>query len=61
MARTVKVNARLSIGYANASRHDELEVEVPDNCTPAEREKLIDEAVQDWIGNYLDWSWVMVD
>ena len=48
---------RLSIGAANASQDDE--VEIPDEdlaaCeTDDERDKLIDGYLQDWMNNYID-------
>lgn len=53
---TIKLH--LSIGYANASRSDEEEIddELWESLSEEEREELLDEIATDWGNNYIDLS-----
>lgn len=50
----IKLKVSLSIGYANATRTDELELEVDDDATDEEIETQAEELTNDWSGNFID-------
>jgi hypothetical protein len=52
--KIVKVNVKLSIGYSNASREDELDIEVPEGLSKEEEGTIIWEEVEQWSQNYID-------
>lgn len=52
-----KINVHLSIGYANASRNEVIEVDVPDDCTPQEADDIKDHAAEEWAQNWMDPGW----
>lgn len=59
--RIVKIKTHLSIGYANANREDELELQVDDDATPEEIEKDAEQLVNDWSTNYIDLGFQIIE
>lgn len=58
--KTIKVECSLSIGYANAHRKDEIEIEVEDDATEKQIEQQIDSAVTEWANNFIDVGWGII-
>lgn len=59
-----KFRFTLSIGYANATQTEEIEI--PDEDLNAcssdqERERLIEEELSMWASNYIDGGWEQID
>lgn len=59
--KTIRIDAYLSIGYANANRNDLLEIEVDDNATLEQIEKEAEQAVNDWSSNFIDLGFEILD
>ena len=49
--KIVKVDASFS---ASRNRNEELEIEVPENATEAEIEKIVGDEVMEWAMNYCE-------
>lgn len=57
----VKIKVHLSIGYANASHNEVIEVDVDDNATEKEINAAKDQALEEWGTNYIDMTWTDVE
>lgn len=57
----IKIEVSLGIGFANATHRDILEVEVPDNATQVDIDEICEQEYQDWVSNYLDGTWKIID
>jgi len=51
---TIKLKVKLSIGYANASKQDVIDVEIPDDATEVYKDDLMRIAAMEWSENYID-------
>lgn len=49
--KTIKVDASFS---ASRNRNEELEIEVPENATDAEIEKIVGDEVMEWAMNFCE-------
>jgi hypothetical protein len=52
--KMIKVEFSLNIGYANADRHEIVDIEVGDDVTDEDLEELLNEEWQMWSTNYID-------
>lgn len=46
-----------SIGYANANREEDIEIEFDGTETEDEKEEIIKEEFELWLANFVDFSW----
>ena len=46
-----------SLGFATANHEEVVEIEFEGNESEEEKEKIIQENYDDWLGNYSDFTW----
>jgi hypothetical protein len=59
----MKIRVSLSIGYPSAKRETVLEIddEVLEGITEEEQEKIINEYIEEWMWNYIDTGYEIIE
>lgn len=59
--KTIKVEFTVGIGYANATRQETVELDVPENATQDEIEEIIDDNLRQWIADIIDAGYEIIE